>query len=225
MSNTLQKIPVPDPSAFDPPVQVPLFHPSSFEHNLPNQGRNIDLLQKERATKLPKGLVSPGMNTLTNVPWYDKTNTKSLFKRLHGETLLTELFFSHENMTNIQNVVRMIVFRETDYIVDYQSTEEVLIVMRSVFLQYSAHPPLLDDSQSPEVQRRIKMAITKEIRRLNDIVITEMTPRVITGLKQYVKYLQDASEPYAIMDAPINDNIRGQRQLRSVTSVLTGDNL
>ena len=209
---------------------LPPFHPSKFEQNIPKQGRNMIELREERSQRLTNSTVdkleSPGTFQKTeDDKWDARTNTQFLFKNHIGETLLTQVFFSNKNVENIQKLIRFLVHKETKYIIDNQSVEELLIVMRSVFLQYSEHPALLDPRQSDEVQTLIKKQTTNEVKRLNEIVLNEIYPTVVTALKQYLQYLNDASEPYQIMDKPINDNISGQRELRSITSVLTGNEL
>lgn len=209
---------------------LPKFHPSQFEQNIPSQGRNMIQLRQERSQRLTSSTVdqleSPGTFQKTeDDKWDADSNTQFLFKNHIGETLLTQVFFSNKNIENIQKLIRFLVHRETKYVIDNQSTEELLIVMRSVFLQYSEHPALLDPRQPIEIQNKIKQQTTNEVKRLNDIVINEIYPTVVAGLKQYLQYLNDASQPYQIMDKPINDNIKGQRELRSITSVLTGNEL
>lgn len=209
---------------------LPKFHPSQFEQNIPAQGRNMIQLREERSQRLTSATVdkleSPGTFQKTeDDKWDAKNNTQFLFKNHVGDTLLTQVFFSNKNVENIQKLIRFLVHRETQYIIDNQSVEELLIVMRSVFLQYAEHPALLDPRQPTEVQNKIKQQTTDEVKRLNDIVINEIYPTVVAGLKQYLQYLNDASEPYKIMDKPINDSIKGQRELRSITSVLTGNEL
>lgn len=209
---------------------LPTFHPSRFEQNIPSQGRNMIQLREERSQRLTsknvENMTSPGNFPVTeDDKWDARSNTSFLFKNHIGETLLTQAFFSNRNVDNIQKLIRFLVHKETNYIIDNQSVEELLIVMRSVFLQYAEHPALLDPLQPKEIQDKIKKQTTNEVKRLNEIVINEIYPTVMAGLKQYLQYLNDASEPYQIMDKPINDNIKGQRELRSITSVLTGNEL
>jgi hypothetical protein len=153
------------------------------------------------------------------------SNTRHLFKNLYGETLLTFLFFSSQNVDNIQKLVRMVVFKETQLVLDNQSTNELLIVMRSIFLEYSAHPPLIDPEMSSETKQQLYVMYTQEVSRLNEIVINAIVPKIISQLQQYLDYLRDAStQPYQT-DTPQNVSIAGERQYRSVTQVLTGGEL
>ena len=61
------------------------------------------------------------------------------------------------------------------------------IIMRSVFLQYSAN---MNDN------------IKEQIKALNDIVITYCVPNIYSETKGYLKYLHDA-----VQYMPIDPNI------------------
>lgn len=207
------------------------FHPSIYEHNtnIPLDQNILKSVKEKRETKLEpvSKLVSPGRYKFTiDDDSIASTNTKYLFKNLYGETLLTSLFFSRENIKNVQNLIKFVVHREVGLVIDNQSVNELLIVMRSVFLEYSAHPPLIDENTMSKAQvQTLKKKYTNEVARLNDLVINSVVPRLVSQLQQYLDYLRDAStQPYT-MDRPKNDSISGERQYRSVTQVLTGGDL
>jgi hypothetical protein len=211
-------------------VSEPKFHPIMFEGQSDYQRKTLPDIEKERGQRLPKGdvssLVSPGRhNFTTDDHKIAESNTKYLFKNLYGETLLTYLFFSDKNIQNIQNVMKLLVFKEYNYIIDDQSVNELMIIMRSIFLEYSAHPPLIDESMTPEEKARLQLMYKAEVARLNEIVISTVVPRVISQLQGYLDYLRDAKEQPYQMETPKNDSIKGQRNYRSVTQVLTGSTL
>jgi hypothetical protein len=208
-----------------------LFHPSFYEHNtnIKKDQNILNSVQERRQMKLQNidTLVSPGKYKLTvDDSQLGESNTRFLFKNLYGETLLTKLFFSRENVKNIQNLIKFVVHREVEQVIDDQSVNELLIVMRSVFLEYSAHPPLIDETTMNKQQIIIlQKKYTNEVHRLNDLVINAIVPKLISQLQQYLDYLRDAStQPYT-MDRPTSDSISGQRQYRSITQVLTGGEL
>lgn len=187
-------------------MNTPRFHPSQYEFI-------------EAPDYTPQ--VEP--STETNVTVH--SNTRSMFKALYGETLLTLLFFSDENIANIQKLIRMLVFKHTEQVIDNQSETELLIVMRSVFLEYSAHPELIDESMPQKQKKLLYKKYTREVARLNEIVVNMTVPDVVSQVRQYFDYLRDASQqPYQIA-TPQNDSVAGARQYRSVTQVLLGGNL
>lgn len=150
------------------------------------------------------------------------SNTNSLFKNMHGETLLTYLFFSRQNVQSLQNVVRQVVFREIKQVIDEQSASELLIIMRATYLEHSRHPALLSPEQSENVRRKIIEQTVAEVKRLNELVVNDVVPRVISNVLQYLKYLEDASTPRKDLPPPTSTNIKGERKYRSATSVLLG---
>jgi hypothetical protein len=193
----------------------------------------MQMLQEIRSTKIPSSqvndMISPGGYSLTaetpNQSELSGSNTRHLFKNLYGETLLTFLFFSEKNVTNVQNILRYLVHKETGYTIDTQSNNELLIIMRSIFLEYHAHPPLVKEDMNEVEKQLLLKKYTDEVQKLNDIVINTILPKVMSQLQQYVTYLKDASEQPIQMERPQNASVAGQRDYRSVTQVLLGGGL
>jgi hypothetical protein len=214
----------------------PQMHPSQFQNDKVNiksnlkNNRSLLSISEERskilATSNLDKLSSPGTYKFTTDDTsLDGSNTNSLFKNLYGETLLTFLFFSEDNINNIQKLIRMVVFKEMKQVIDTQSNTELMVIMRSIFLSYSEHPRLINESMSEKEKASLLIAYTTEVDRLNQLVINESTPLVISQLQQYVTYLYDASTPLKIMDKPISTSVAGTKAYRSITSVLIGSSL
>jgi len=209
-----------------------VFHPSIFEissNDKPLDNRTLQSITKQRGQRLTsetvEKMISPGsFNLTTDDKKVSGSNTRYLFKNLYGETPLTFLFFSDKNIENIQNILRYNVYKETKYIIDNQSTNELMIIMRSLFLEYSAHPKLLDESMSDDERRELLQKYTIEVARLNKIVVDAILPKVISQIQQYVDYLRDASKQPYQMDNPKNESVQGMKQYRSATQVLFGGN-
>jgi hypothetical protein len=204
------------------------FHPSRFEtqqYDTPHDKR-ILMTNEIQTNDIVKNLPKGNKYGLTiDDDKLSKSNTNYLFRNLYGETLLTFMFFSEKNINNVQNVIRMLVAKETGLVVDKQSVTELLIVMRSIFLEYSAHPPLIVSTMSDQQKRALHAQYTTEVSRLNTIVINTIVPKVVSQMIQYINYLKDVSEPPQYMERPMNDNIKGEREYRSITDVLTGSGL
>ena len=209
-----------------------VFHPSIFEissNDKPLDKRTLQSITKQRGQRLTsetiEKMISPGsFNFTTNDNKVSGSNTRYLFKNLYGETPLTFLFFSDKNIENIQNILRYNVYKETKYIIDNQSTNELMIIMRSLFLEYSAHPKLLDESMSDDEKRLLLEKYTIEVARLNKIVVDAILPKVVSQIQQYVDYLRDAGKQPYQMDNPKNESVQGMKQYRSATQVLFGGN-
>ena len=128
-------------------------------------------------------------------------------------SLFTELFFSKANIDEVQRQIRYAVYLATDkkHVIDTQNEEELLIVMRAIYLEYG---------RVETNPCKIKCAIEK----LNNLVLNRVLPNLISHVEQYYGYLRDISNPYTIMTRPsISDNVKGTKTLRSVSDVLVGD--
>lgn len=210
------------------------FHPSQFQQiSGSNSFLSIDQLLAERNKGLVvsdiKNLKAPStsFNLTPDIKMPLHSNTNSLFKNQFGQTLLTYLFFSDENVQQIQNVVKMLVYKYMNQVPDDQNKTELLIIMRSYYLEYGNETQLYDDSLPNNIKQNIIRQVQNEVKKLNDIVINYVTTNVISNLEQYLSYIQDISQPYGnrnIDIKPINTNIKGQRTMRSTLSVLLGGN-
>ena len=79
--------------------------------------------------------------------------------------------------------------------------------MRSIFLQYS---------------RNNVTKIKEQIQRLNEIVVEEVTPKILINIQQYLIYLRDRSKPYngkGPIERPINVSNAGLKSLRIDTAL------
>jgi hypothetical protein len=199
------------------------FHPSVFENQ--KSTPRLNLIQRKQLDFTSVDTVSPGSFKLTSD---DKqisgSNTRHLFKNLYGETPLTFIFFSKDNIQNIQKLIRYNVYKEVNQVIDDQSLNELMIIMRSIFLEYHAHPPLFNENMSDSEKQKLNQLYLIEVKRLNLIVLNDILPRVLSGMQQYLDYLKDISKAPTQIERPAFENSR-QRDYRSVTQVLLGSTL
>jgi hypothetical protein len=211
-----------------------VFHPSMFEQQ-PRESSNEDVkrtllsVREERDQRLSekdfKDIVSRGSFDFTeDDKKIGKNNAKYMFKNLYGDTPLTFLYFSDKNVDNIQKLLKLRVYKEAEYIIDNQSLNELLIVMRGVFLDHSAHPPLIHPDMSKDQVEALLVKYTMEVDRLNKLVVEFIIPKLISQIKQYFGYLKDASSQPLPLDKPVNDSTSGKKAYKSVTQVLFGGN-
>ena len=99
---------------------------------------------------------------------------------LWSSTTLSQVFFSLRNIQMIQNGIRAGVYNRSNgqYVIGSQDCDSLKIVMRSVFLQYSANQP---DN------------ITQQITDLNKIVLEYCIQQVYSEAQGYMKYVSDVS--------------------------------
>lgn len=218
------------------------FHPSVFQNNAINSvtsnikhDRTMLSLTNERGNILGNDtskqfdisqLSKPGHYNLTiDDDKLSGSNTRHLFKNLYGETPLTFLFFSKDNTDNIQNVIRMLVYKQMNYTIDNQSVIDLQIVMRSIFLAYSEHPLLINENMAEKQKNELLILYTNETARLNELVIDTVVPKICSELQQYLSYLKDSATPIQPIPRSINVSSAGERAYRSITNVLTGNAL
>ena len=125
-------------------------------------------------------------NTSTLFQMYDKipanqcVTFRNATEGLWNDTPLSRTFFSQENIQIIQNGIRAGVYNRSNgqYIVGPQDCDSIKIIMRSVFLQYSANQPF---------------NIPQQIEELNKIVLNYCIQQVYSEAQGYMKYIDDAS--------------------------------
>jgi hypothetical protein len=114
------------------------------------------------------------------IPAHQCTTFRNATEGLWNETILSDLFFSQQNIQIIQNGIRAGVYKMSNgqYVIGPQDCDALKIIMRSIFLQYSANQPT---------------NITEQITGLNQMVINYCIEQVYGEAQGYVKYLDDAS--------------------------------
>ena len=125
-------------------------------------------------------------NTSALFQMYDKipANQCATFRNategLWNETTLSKVFFSQENIQIIQNGIRAGIYKRSNgqYIIGPQDCDSLKIIMRSVFLQYSANQPF---------------NISQQIEELNKIVLNYCIQQVYSEAQGYMKYVDDVS--------------------------------
>lgn len=106
-------------------------------------------------------------------------NTQSI-KNIHTENPVSELFFSKHNISVLQNGIRYSVYIKTNNlsVIGNQSEFELMIIMRSIYLQYCKHK---------------QYDIVGQVKELNSKVLDYAVPKILVELNQYINYKRDAS--------------------------------
>ena len=218
-------------------LKSPDLHPSQFQNNISvsnniKSTRTLISLTNERKNvfqsdtfDISKLEPQKSFNLTSDDKSLSGSNTRFLFKNLYGETPLTFLFFSKDNIDNIQNLTKMLVYKQMNYTISNQNITDLHIIMRSVFLSYSEHPPLLDETMAKEKIDKLKKLYTKEVDRLNTLVIDIVVPKVCSGVQAYLDYLRDSSSGLRTIPRSVNTSVAGTKQFRSITNILTGSSL
>ena len=109
---------------------------------------------------------------------------------------LNQTFFSPENVQIVQNLIRKRVFDDSKQIIDPQSTDELLIVMRSMYLTYG---------------RNEENNIKGQIEELNKRVADWSVPKIVSEISMYLTYRKDASTMPVPLAHPVNISSSGTK--------------
>jgi hypothetical protein len=148
-------------------------------------------------------------NTTELFQMYDKipanqcVTFRNATEGLWNETPLSQAFFSQENIQIIQNGIRAGVYHRSNgqYVIGPQDCDSIKIIMRSVFLQYSANMP---------------SNISQQIEELNKIVLNYCVQQVYSEAQGYMKYVDDVSTLVVPIAHPVQaSNNDRQLELKS----------
>lgn len=119
---------------------------------------------------------------------YQLSSIRQLPMELHLQ------FFSMENLRNIEAELTKRVKEETTYVIDRQSQQAIEIIMRYVFDEHARYLP--DD-------------VPGQVKVLNEKVLEQLVPMVVTNLKRYLEYLRDVTTLPMPLDRAVNTSVVG----------------
>ena len=110
------------------------------------------------------------------IPAHQCSTFRNPTEGLWSETLLSKVFFSRDNIQVIQNGIRAGVYKKSKgmYVIGPQDCDSLKIIMRSVFLQYSANQP---------------NNIQSQVTELNKLVLNYCVQQVYSEAQGYMKYI------------------------------------
>lgn len=123
------------------------------------------------------------------------------FPRDLQKTPLSELFFSRRNLDAVQEGIRWRVYVQSGdrkYVISKQPDRDVIIVMRSIYLQHSRNDP---------------NNLLSQVKELNGMVLDYCARTVVENVDMYIKHQRDISQ----LPIPID---RGQMATNKGTKVL-----
>lgn len=99
-------------------------------------------------------------------------------KSIHSKNALSDVFFSRQNMDALQDAIRFLVYEKSckKHVIDRQSETDLVVIMRSVYLEYGEYKPY---------------HIADQVRELNAKVLEYCVPRILQEIKLYLHYRQD----------------------------------
>jgi hypothetical protein len=121
-----------------------------------------------------------------------------------NNTPLSNAFFSRENIQALQNGIRAGVYNRSNqqYLIGNQNSDELKIIMRSIFLQNAMNNP---DN------------IAGQINTLNKLVLDYAVHQVYGEAEGYMKYKRDASTLVTPIEPPVMSKCNDKQLLYNKT--------
>jgi len=131
------------------------------------------------------------------IPAHQCTTFRNPTEGIWNDTILSQVFFSRENIQIIQNGIRAGVYKRSNnqYIIGVQDCDSLKIIMRSVFLQHASNLP---------------NNIPQQINQLNKIVLNYCIQQVYSEAQGYMKYIDDVSTLAVPIAHPIQASNTGR---------------
>jgi hypothetical protein len=142
----------------------------------------------------------------------DSYRNSNAYSSIQERNVINDLYFSTNNIQQVQNMIRYVVYKHADYIIGNQSEAELLIVMRAIYLQYATNPIITDIIKQ-------KKLIHEEIERLNNIVVNDIVPNIVSNTQQYLHYLEDISKIATPHARGKNTSLTGTKQFRDIADI------
>ena len=166
----------------------------------------------------PQGNEGFSNNQMINSEYYSNP-ARTEFK----DSFLSFLFFSEQNVKNLQQLIRFMVFKKSKINIDDQDEITLYTIMRAKFIEYQNHPPLFSKYDTEQQRRdKIKMYVD-EVNRLNKMVVDYSVPKIVSYCYLYYDYLERTKNPLPVpLARPLNISSTGTRTYRTATQVLLG---
>jgi len=139
-------------------------------------------------------IMTPDTNNLfqmyDKIPAHQCTTYRDALEGQWDTSKLSDIYFSKNNIQRLQNEIRKGIYDKSNgqYVIGEQDCDTLKVIMRSIFLQYSAN---------------MSSKIEDQIHSLNTMVLNYCIPQVFSEAQAYIKYLSDASSMYVPMEHPV----------------------
>ena len=137
----------------------------------------------------------PGFNYATSAP--DNAGMEGVRGNLE-RTPMNQAYFSAANFQIIQNGIRKSVHDHTGKIIDPVGSDDLFMVMRAIYLQYS---------------RNLPTQIAQQIADLNARVVAWCVPKIVAEVNMYATYIHDITTLPVPIEQPVNQSSAGTRSL------------
>lgn len=112
--------------------------------------------------------------------------------------LLNQTFFSPANFQILQNKIRYEVHQQTGKVIAEQSSDDLFMIMRAIYLTYG---------------RNLPTNIAGQIEELNNLVSDWCVPKIAAEIGMYTQYLKDIDAMPVPMSHPVSQSSAGTKSL------------
>lgn len=130
----------------------------------------------------------------------DTTFRSDAMRGIHDKNTLNDVFFSEENIAALQHGIRYLVWLNSckKHVIDNQSEDELKIIMRSIYLQYSKNQPV---------------NILAQVRELNGKVLEFAVNNILHEINIYLNFRKDLGNLPVPLERSHNTTIKGSKTL------------
>ena len=122
------------------------------------------------------------------------------------KTPVSNIFFSRKNVDYLQYMMKKLVYKETGHIIGRQSDEELLIIMRSTYLQHA---------------KNLAYDISRQVAELNYRVLKfSVYDKILPKVKGYVTYLYDNLRTNVVLPRERLVSMKGARINRGSADII-----
>lgn len=179
-------------------------HKDSYDET--NNLQTQILLQKIKNGRI--NIQNENIPTTKSFPLYQENKKGDTYYQNEAlKTILTlndplyKVFFSKENINLIQNTIKYKIWINSDkkYQIKNQSYDNLLIIMRSIYLQYAKHK---------------ENCIKEQINELNNLIYDYSIPNILSNIELYLGFKRDVSNAPVFLNRPINVSNQGLKSVK-----------
>jgi hypothetical protein len=166
------------------------FYTKTAIPNAPKHTGRLPLSDQEVKTSVPAApLFAPE-------PYMTPERVAEQIQYRHSNTDLNTAFFSEQNVDRLQLQIQGAVFAMVGGRIDRQSDADLMLIMRSYYLQYGRNDPT---------------KVSEELAELNDRVVSFCSNRIAVEVEAYRYYRKDILDFPAPIEHPLDVSVYGTR--------------
>jgi hypothetical protein len=119
---------------------------------------------------------------------------------------VSDMFFSERNINHLKVLLAKMLREKNGYNItpESQSNNDLIVVMRGVYLSHSKNLPV---------------GIPEQVIELNYITITDIYPRMVSNIKHYLSYIRESGSQPLPLEVPQYISRAGTKTNRSITDI------